>query len=131
MQVEVTLNLPEQLVEGAKRFGAFTHQQAESVLADTLEMMSPLIEDSPDFFPHTPIPSLSDEEVLQLADSKMDELQNRRLGELQTKGKSFGLSPAEHYELLALLRIYQFGQLRKSEAMAEAVERDLRKPLTA
>jgi hypothetical protein len=48
---------------------------------------------------------------------------------LQTKGKATGLSVAERYELLALLQIYHLGQLRKSEAVAEAVRRGLRMPL--
>jgi hypothetical protein len=61
----------------------------------------------------------------------MDATQNQRLGALQTKGKATGSSVAERYELLALLQIYQLGQLRKSEALAEAVRRGLRTPLPA
>ncbi|MEP7343490.1 MAG: hypothetical protein ABI977_37570 [Acidobacteriota bacterium] len=129
MSVKVTLSLPENLVEGAKRFGTVTHQQAEAVIADALEMMSPLLEDSSDFFSQPPVSTLSDEAVLQLANSKMDEAQNQRLGGLQAKGKASGLSLAERYELLMLLRIYQFGQLHKSEGLAEAVRRGLRGPL--
>ena len=59
----------------------------------------------------------------------MDDLQNQRLGDLQAKRKATGLTEAERYELLALLQIYQLGQLRKSEALAEAVLRGLRSPL--
>jgi hypothetical protein len=44
-------------------------------------------------------------------------------------GKATGLTEPERYELLALLQIYQLGQLRKSEAIAEAVERGLLEPL--
>jgi uncharacterized protein YnzC (UPF0291/DUF896 family) len=58
-------------------------------------------------------------------------VQNQRLGELQQRGKVIGLTEAERYELLALLRIYQLGQLRKSEALAEAVCRGLRSPLSS
>jgi uncharacterized protein YnzC (UPF0291/DUF896 family) len=61
----------------------------------------------------------------------MDEVQNQRLGELQAKGKTTALTESERYELLALLHIYQLGQLRKSEALAEAVRRGLREPLAA
>jgi hypothetical protein len=46
-----------------------------------------------------------------------------RLGTLQAKGKIEGLTEAERVELLALLHIYQTGQLRKSEGLAEAVRR--------
>ena len=68
---------------------------------------------------------------VQLADSKMDVMQNQRLGALQTTGKATGLSVAERYELLALLQIYQLGQLRQAAALAEAVRRGLRPPLPA
>jgi hypothetical protein len=74
---------------------------------------------------------LSDEAVLALAESKMDKVQNERLGWLQAKGKRDGLTREEQYELLALMQIYQLGQLRKSEALAEAVQRGLREPLAA
>lgn len=72
---------------------------------------------------------LSDEEVLILADAKMDKVQDDRLGWLQAKGKSDGLTQEEQHELMALFQIYQLGQLRKSEALAEAVRRGLREPL--
>jgi hypothetical protein len=51
------------------------------------------------------------------------------LGWLQAKGKQEGLTREEQYELLALMQIYQLGQLRKSEALAEAVQRGLREPM--
>jgi hypothetical protein len=131
MTVEMTLNLPESLVENARRFGGATRQNVETVLTDTLEMMLPMIEDSPDEILYPPVSTLSDLEVLQLADGKMDLAQNQRLGELQAKGKASGLSVAERQELVALMRIYQIGLLRKSEAMVEAVQRGLRQPLAA
>jgi hypothetical protein len=56
---------------------------------------------------------------------------NQRLGDLQANGKAASLNEAERYELLALLQIYQLGQLRKSEALAEAVKQGLLEPLSA
>lgn len=72
---------------------------------------------------------LSDKEVLALADAKLDKVQNDRLGWLQAKGKRDGLTQEEQHELMTLMQIYQVGQLRKSEALAEAVRRGLREPL--
>jgi hypothetical protein len=72
-----------------------------------------------------PVCELSDNALLELADAKMNEAQNQRLGDLQTKGKTAGLTNAERYELLALLQIYQLGQFRKSEALAEANKKTL------
>ena len=131
MTVAVTLDLPEGVIEQAKRFGGATQQTFEEVLADVLETMLPMLEDTPDSPRYPPVTTLADAVVLQLADAKMDVTQNQRLGALQTQGKAAGLSVAERYELLALLQIYQLGQLRKSEALAEAVRRGLRLPLPA
>jgi len=51
MTVEVTLRLPESLIEHARRFGEATHRDVGQVLADALEMMwttmSPLPELEP------------------------------------------------------------------------------------
>jgi hypothetical protein len=75
----------------------------------------------PNLYP--PVSSLSDDEVRALAKLKLSQNQNDRLGELQAKGKTSDLAEIERYELLALLQIYQFGQLRKSEAIAESTKR--------
>src|SRR5215831_19796938 len=129
MTVAVTLDVPESLIEKAQRFGGATQQRVEEVLTEALEIMVPMLEDTPDSLLSSPVATLTDAEVLQLADSKMDAMQNQRQGALQTQGKATGLSIAERYELLALLQIYQLGQLRKAEALAEAVRRGLRPPL--
>jgi hypothetical protein len=127
MSVEVTLHLPEHLVEHAKRFGEATQRDVRQVLADTLEMMWPTIGTGPEL--EAPVSTLTDEDVLALADAKMDPAQNDRLAELQTRGKVDGLTEAERIELLSLLHLYQVGQWRKSEGLAEAVRRGLRTPL--
>ena len=131
MSVDVTLHLPEMLLEQAQHFSRTTQRTVEIVLADALEMMWPMLEETPWAELAPPAASLADQEVLALADLKMDPVQNQRLGQLQAKGKAVGLSMAERYELLALLQIYQSGQLRKSEGLSEAVRRDLRQPLPA
>ena len=127
MSVQVTVNLPDSLVSEAQAINAAS---MKDVITETLEALYPMLENSPDLL--TPvIATLSDAEVLQLADSKMDAVQNQRLGTLQAKGKAIGLGPAERYELMALFQIYQTGLLRKSEAMVEAVQRGLRQPIAA
>jgi len=128
MNIEITLRLPESLIERARQFGSATKRDVESILVDSLEMMWPTLGDLPDMN-YPPVTSLSDKEVITLADTKMDRVQNDRLGTLQAQGKTQGLTREEQYELLALMQIYQLGQLRKSEALAEAVRRGLREPL--
>ena len=130
MAVEVTLTLPDNLIEHAQRLGDATQRDVAAILADALEMLLPTLENLPEGSSYPTVSSFSDAEVLALADSKMDAVQNQRLGELQQRGKTIGLTEAERYELLALLQIYQLGQLRKSEALAEAVQRSLRSPLS-
>ncbi len=129
MTVEVTLKLSEGLVEEAQRLGSATSKDATAVLTEALEQLWPTLENFSEeaFFPA--ISELMDVEVLQLATGKMQETQNARLGELQAAGKAEGLSEPERYELLALLQVYQLGQLRKSEALAEAVKRGLLDPM--
>jgi hypothetical protein len=130
MAVEVTLTLPENLVEYAKRLGDATQRDVAAILAEALEMLLPTWENLSENSSYPSVSSLSNADVLALANSKMDAVQNQRLGELQQRGKTTGLTEAERYELLALLQIYQLGQLRKSEALAEAVQRGLRSPLS-
>lgn len=130
MAVEVRLTLPENLIEHAQRLGDATQRDVAAILADALEMLLPTLENLPEGSSYPTVSSFSDAEVLALADSKMDAFQNQRLGELQQRGKTTRLTEAERYELLALLQIYQLGQLRKSEALAEAVQRGLRAPLS-
>ena len=127
MSVEVTLHLPEHLVEHAKRFGEATQRDVGQVLADTLAMIWATLGTGPEL--EAPVSTLTDEDVLALADTKMDPVQNDRLAELQTRGKADRLTEAERVELLSLLHLYQVGQLRKSEGLAEAVRRGLRSPL--
>ncbi len=127
MAIAVTLRLPESLVAHARRFGEATHREVDQVLAEALEMMWETTDTDSELQP--PVSSLSDDTVLALADSKMEAAQNQRLGDLQAKGKSEGLTDGERVELLTLLHIYQTGQLRKSEGLAEAVQRGLRAPL--
>jgi hypothetical protein len=126
---EITINLPEALVESAQRLGKVTARELSEVLVDTLEIILPAFNNLSEISNHGEISLLSDAKVIELANLKMDVVQNQRLGELQAKGKNTGLTEAEGYELLVLMSIYQMGQLRKSMALAEAVRRGLREPL--
>ncbi|NET41019.1 hypothetical protein [Okeania sp. SIO2B3] len=92
-------------------------------------LLLPTLENLPNNHLYAPVSKLSDKEILELADGKMDIKQNQRLGELQTKGKKVGFTEAENYELLALMQVYKIGLLRKSEALAVVVQKSLRVPL--
>ncbi|CCI03255.1 hypothetical protein [Microcystis aeruginosa] len=126
---QITIDLPVSLVESAQCLGKATERELSEVLIDTLEIILPTFNNLSAVGNHLEVSHLLDSEVIELADSKMDAVQNQRLGELQAKGKNTGLTEAEGYELLVLISIYQMGQLRKSIALAEAVKRGLREPL--
>ncbi|BAZ28367.1 hypothetical protein NIES4074_07980 [Cylindrospermum sp. NIES-4074] len=123
MSVPITINLSESLVESAQRLGEATARELSDVLVDTLEIV--LFS----FGNLSEISNLKDAEVLELANLKIDAVQNQRFGELQAKGKNTGLTKVERYELLVLMSIYQIGQLKKSEGLAEAVRRGIKTPL--
>jgi hypothetical protein len=126
---QITINLPNSLVESAQCLGKATARELSEVLIDTLEIILPAFNKLSESGNHVEVSHLLDAEVIELANLKMDTVQNQRLGELQARGKNTGLTEAEGYELLVLISIYQMGQLRKSMALAEAVKRGLREPL--
>ena len=130
MTIPTTINLPESLAASVQRLGEATAREISDVLLDTLEIVLPTLDNLSEMSINSSIPDISDEEVLELANLKMDVVQNQRLGELQAKGKNTGLTAGERYELLILMSLYQMGQLRKSEGLAEAVKRGIKTPLS-
>jgi hypothetical protein len=130
MTIPITINLPESLAASVQRLGEATAREISDVLLDTLEIVLPTLDNLPEMSINSNIPDISDQEVLELANLKMDVVQNQRLGELQAKGKNTGLTAGERYELLILMSLYQMGQLRKSEGLAEAVKRGIKTPLS-
>ncbi|MBS9383117.1 MAG: hypothetical protein HEQ24_02345 [Dolichospermum sp. BR01] len=130
MTIPITINLPESLAASIQRLGEATAREISDVLLDTLEIVLPTLDNLSEMSINSSIPDISDQEVLELANLKMDVVQNQRLGELQAKGKNTGLTAGERYELLILMSLYQMGQLRKSEGLAEAVKRGIKIPLS-
>ncbi len=131
MTIPITIDLPDSLVASVQRLGEATAREISEVLIDTLEIVLPTCDNLSQMSIHSEISHVSDQEVMELANLKMDALQNQRLGGLQAKGKNAGLTAAERYELLILMSVYQIGQLRKSEGLAEAVKRGIKTPLSS
>ncbi len=77
------------------------------------------------------VSSLSDEEVVALADLQLAPEQDQRLSDLLHKQQASQLAEAEHIELTKLMQVYQEGLLRKAQALREAVQRGLREPLNS
>lgn len=76
-------------------------------------------------FPERPLAGCSDDEVLAVAKLKMPDEQAERQSELLYKNQAGTITPLERNELEGLTMIYQLGNLRKSQGIAEAVLRGL------
>jgi len=125
----IVLDLPDELVERAEYLARLSQRRVDDVLADRLAFLLPPLDVPSDELDYSSVSDLSDDQVLALAQSQMDLVQNARLRQLQEKRERESLSPAEQAELLSLWQIYEVGSLRKAEALAEAVRRGLLPPL--
>ncbi|MGA1283670.1 MAG: hypothetical protein ACO34J_06350 [Prochlorothrix sp.] len=128
--MQITLDLPDTLFQPAQSLGHGSNPDVQVALRSSLEALCLILGQTSQSALLPPVATLSDPEVLTLAATKLSLVQSDRLHTLQTQGKATGLTELEQYELFSLLYIYQLGQLRKSEALAEAVQRGLRSPLS-
>ncbi len=123
MPTQVVLTLPDKLYHSAEQLAAGAQQPVQQVLTDVLSTaLGRWIVTEPS------VEALPDEAVLALCDSAMELRQSERLSELLAKQQAGSLTASEPPELWALARIYELGQLRKAQALAEAVKRGLRPP---
>ena len=125
---QVTINLPEELYENARRWARMTHREIPETLTDILANALLPAQIAPDF--EKPVSALSDKDVLMLASTQMTEASDRRLSDLLQRQRESKLAEAEYRELLALMQVYDRLWIRQSEALAEAVRRGLRDPLS-
>jgi hypothetical protein len=72
---------------------------------------------------------LSDEEVLALSELQLSEDRQARLSRLLMRQRENTLDAEGKRELDELMQAYERGLLRKSQALLEAVQRQLREPL--
>jgi hypothetical protein len=127
MSTQITLTLPDETYRRAVHLAQLTGRDIADVLADTIGIsLQPL---GTGFATSKPVSQLTDPEVLAVADSHMEPIQDRRMSELLDRQQAGSLTNGEHAELLVLMQVYQEGLLRKAQALHEAVRRGLRKPL--
>lgn len=124
MTMQVMVKLPDDVYQKAEGLAQRTGRNIADVLTSMLEVSLPSMPD----FSTKPLNELSDEEVLLLADSRMETAQNERMSALLQKQQETELDEIERHELSLLMYIYQEGSLRKARAMVEAVQRGLRQP---
>jgi hypothetical protein len=116
------------MYEHAQRWAVIMHRDVPdtltSIIADSLlpVQLAPNLE--------KPVSSLTDSEVLALTSTQMADEPGRRLGDLLQRQREKRLAEDERRELLALMQVYDQLWVRQSEALAEAVRRGLRDPLS-
>lgn len=126
--MEVVLNLPDKTYGKAAQLAQLMNREVSQVLAEVIEDgLSPLGESISVAF--KPVEELSDEEVLEVAELRMNEAQGKRLGRLLDRQQAGKLNEGERSELAALAQVYYEGLVRKAQGMAEAVRRGLMEPL--
>jgi len=76
-----------------------------------------------------PVEELSDDEVLALAELHLTDEQDANLSGLLERNREGTLEPDGQREPDRMMRLYERGLLRKSQALKVAVHRGLREPL--
>ena len=119
--MEISVKLPNSLYQDVshlarakkKSVGEIIKNAVKKAVSDDAEMME------------RPLIDCSDAEVLAVANMKMSEEQSKRQSELLYKNQADTLTPLERNEMESMMLVYQHGNLRKSQGIAEAVLRGL------
>ena len=129
MTVRVVVDLSDDVYRRAESLALVTRRKVSEVLADTIEISLPAISGRPRL--NRSIADLTDQRVLALTNLQMDPDQDMRLSVLLNKQQAGQLTEAERSELWALMQVYQEQLLQKAQALAEAVRRGLKEPLSS
>lgn len=119
--MEISVKLPESLY---KNVSQIARSKKKSVAEFVKNAVRKAVAEETETLERTLI-DCSDEEILFLANMKMSEAENARMSELSEKQREETITPLEKNELDALFRVYQVGNLRKSQGIYEAVQRGL------
>ena len=119
MSQQITIEVSEQVVRQATQVAAQTERSVEEVLASWLEAA----------VSERPVEELSDEEVLALTALQLTGDQQAALDDLLAQNREGTLGAEEKKRLDELMRLYEHGLLRKSQALRVAVQRGLVEPL--
>ena len=121
MSQQVTIQVSEQVLRQAAQVAAQTQRSIEDVLAAWLESLTT----------ERPVEELSDDEILTLTELRLTDEQDASLSELLERNREGTLNAEGQRELDEMMRLYEHGLLRKSQALKVAVQRGLREPLRA
>lgn len=119
--MEVSVKLPDGLYENVSYLARAEKKSVAEFIKNAVRKV--VAEDSG--ISDRPLANCSDEDVLTLANMKMSEAENSRFSELMDKQREETITPLERNELDVLFRVFQVGNLRKSQGIAEAARRGL------
>jgi predicted DNA-binding protein len=119
--MEISVKLPNNLYQDVSHLAKTKKKSVATIIKNAVRKA--VIEEAETL--ERPLADCSDEEVLALANMKMPNEQAKRQSELLYKNQDGTLTPLERNELEALLYVYQIGNLRKAQGIAEAVLRGL------
>jgi predicted transcriptional regulator len=121
MSQQITIEVSEQVARQAAQVAEQTKRSVEEVLASWLESV----------ITELPVEELSDDEVLALTGLHFTEEQQAALSDLLAQNREGALAGEGQRRLDELMRLYEHGLLRKSQALRVAVQRGLIAPLHA
>lgn len=121
MSEQITIKVSDQVVRHAATVASQTQRRIEDVLAEWLESV----------VNELPVGALSDSEVLGLTELQLSDERQGALSELLERNRENGLDEQDRRHLDELMRVYEHGLLRKSQALRVAVQRGLLEPLQA
>jgi predicted transcriptional regulator len=124
----ITLELSDDILNRAEQLAVLSRRDVSEVLAQALSAALPPLDAV--LGERRPVSELSDEEVLRQSKLRLTPAQDDRLSELLDEQQSGTLTEPQQTELLALMQVYAANWLRQAEALAEAVRRGLREPLS-
>lgn len=119
--MEVSVNLPQQLY---RNVSALAKAQKKSVPEIIKNAVQQVVTEEAEIATR-PLTGCSDAEVLALARMKMSAAEDQQMTELMDRQREDLITPLERNELDVLFRVYQVGNLRKAQGIAEAVRRGL------
>ena len=126
--MRIEISIPDDVYHRAQRLAQVSHRGIAEVLVDTLTFSLPVLEHSEE---GPSLSELSDAEILVLTHLQLAPQDDQRLSLLLDKQQADELTDSQRAELWTLMQRYQVGLLRKAQALQEAVQRGLRKPLSA
>ena len=119
MSEQVTIRISDRVMRSAAHTAAQSQQRIEEVLAEWLERV----------ITEMPVEVLSDEEVLVLAEMHLATEQEEILNGLLVRNREGVLDAEGQCRLDDLMHLYEYGLLRKAQALRVVVQRGLREPL--